>query len=722
MPATASEAFPNWYEVSQITSDELWLTTADLLSPPAVRDLARLVRIELGATDLINHNLGLEEVHNVGSTICADLERLARPWTLDGDPSIQLMGALLIATVSACVAFRAMHEGDIRTAREWVLRPIHRTGPDDGYDYVAPSRGSVFFRKEAAIPDGLIIPFVLDWAETLFVYERFRGPIGDAGSAVFEHLQPWLVSRLPNDPNLGHIAVAAAEWSCRREIDDDELQTVLLDLSRAGGLSPELEVALAVHLAETAERRGLNPALEAQHVLRDLAGRLTGTQMIRLTGLMAQGDPEAAVHSIKRISATIRMVMRDWRTTTSGLQTMGDRRGAHFKLVGTILEALLQAGRPDLVGDVLGAWLEVDPASTRRDLLYWFATESPGVGWAARQEIRLRADVPAVARYLEAFSQYTGASIGIADSDAFDFAAPTGRPGFPNADWDGEMNAAAVEVMAIPDLSKVISDASLPPQALVVIPYAGCPVQPLLIKHYGHAWPWSVSLSTPLPDRPIRRARVIVTGTDMGRIEGQGLQSILGLHGIDVQLIDDSGLGRTGFLDLYQDDWADLVWVIGHGEFDTESPESSRLLMPDGSSVAARALVAPPRTGSRRLLVLNVCEGGLAALTGGLPEIGLGAAAAGPGQAVIGHLWPILGWPDGPLFGRLLADGLTSGASFFEAYENAVRMLIAGAAVAIVAVDGQAGELDASLRRALEGRHGERMSELAVWGSAAFLE
>jgi hypothetical protein len=78
----------------------------------------------------------------------------------------------------------------------------------------------------------------------------------------------------------------------------------------------------------------------------------------------------------------------------------------------------------------------------------------------------------------------------------------------------------------------------------------------------------------------------------------------------------------------------------------------------------ATALEAPTESRDRRLLVLNVCDAALAALTGALPEVGIGPAAAAPAQAVIGHLWLVQGWPDSPLFGRRVADGLTTPGSF----------------------------------------------------------
>lgn len=722
MTPTVSEAFPNWYRASRTPTDATWAAEADLTNPEVVRDIGCMVRGDLGSPERIARDVALHEVLSLGTTICADIARFTRPWSTDPDVGRQLIGALLIAATSACVGFRAMHEGDIRTARDWVVRPIVRPEVDGWHEYMAPSRGSVFFQPEAALPDGLVVPFATEWAELLFVYERFHGPVGNAGTVVFEALEPWLVERLFAYPDLGHLALAAAEWSCRREIEDDRLQDAIHEFNRRGIDVPEVEVAAAVHLAEVARRRGSDPAAEGQGALETFRGRLNGTQVLRLTGLVAGGDPEATVRSIGAVCSTIESVMRDWRSTTSSLQTMGDRRGAHFKLVGNLLEALLQAGRPDMIGDLLGAWLEVGPAARRRDLLFCFSTETPGVGWAGRQEIHLRADLPAVCRYLQAFGQFTGMALHVADSDEIEFAAPTGRPGIPNSDWGGELERAALEVLSVGELQKVERDAALPPRALVVIPYAGCPVQAMLIKHHGFAWPWSVSLASPLPDRPVDHVRVVVTGTEMGHLEASGLRMLFDQSAISIELIDDPGLDRSDFLDLYHDTDSDVLWVIGHGEFDSHDPQSSCLLMPNGSSVEATALTAPNGAGRRRLLVLNVCDAAVAAVTGGLPEIGIGPAAAGPMQAVIGHLWPVLGWPDGALFGRLLADGLTAGNSFFGAYENAIRILVAGPSVVTSVLDGGAGDLDAELRSAVSARHGERMSELAFWSSAAFLE
>lgn len=333
----------------------------------------------------------------------------------------------------------------------------------------------------------------------------------------------------------------------------------------------------------------------------------------------------------------------------------------------------------------------------------------------------MRSDVGAVGTYLQVFGQFTGSVFGVRDSNLFEPTEPTGRPGIPNSEYDSEFSGAALDVLALPELHEVVRDATLPPGAMVVLPYVGCPVQALLVRNAGRAWPWSVSLARPLPDSDLKAVRIVVTGTDFGHLEGQGLRGLFAPIA-SCELIEDAGLGRTEFLELYNDDGPDVLWVIGHGEFDPGNPETSRLWMPDGSNVRAVDLQPPMRTSSRRLLVLNVCEGGLAAATGGLPEIGLGVAAAGPTQAVIGHLWPILGWPDGPLFGRLLADGLARGDPYFDAYENAVRMLVAGPSVVGPVLDGRAGELDERLAEAVSGRHGERMAELAFWSSAAFLE
>lgn len=94
----------------------------------------------------------------------------------------------------------------------------------------------------------------------------------------------------------------------------------------------------------------------------------------------------------------------------------------------------------------------------------------------------------------------------------------------------------------------------------------------------------------------------------------------------------------------------------------------------DRTAVTLEQLYGRSPEGQRRLLVLNVCDGGRFEESGMVPRIGLAPALASPWQATISHLWPVLNFPSAA-FGALLAHGLAQGMSFFSAYCEAMMLL-----------------------------------------------
>jgi hypothetical protein len=104
------------------------------------------------------------------------------------------------------------------------------------------------------------------------------------------------------------------------------------------------------------------------------------------------------------------------------------------------------------------------------------------------------------------------------------------------------------------------------------------------------------------------------------------------------------------FRNFYEDPRPDVLWVIGHGQFEAHEPSKTGLNLGPVDILAAStlAMFLIPKT-DRRLLVLNVCSGAEAQVTGGIARIGVAQELVGPHQAVIAHRWtaePL--WPSAP--------------------------------------------------------------------------
>jgi hypothetical protein len=133
-------------------------------------------------------------------------------------------------------------------------------------------------------------------------------------------------------------------------------------------------------------------------------------------------------------------------------------------------------------------------------------------------------------------------------------------------------------------------------------------------------------------------------------------------------------------LALYRDPNIDVLWVIGHGNQVAFAPDENSLQVlagDEGIPVTTLAGQSPARS-SRRLLVLNLCNG--AKPTGyasGLPRMSMAGLCASESQAVIAHLWPVEVFA-AYAFGLTLAGMLSSGHSYFSSYCRTVKSLQGG--------------------------------------------
>jgi len=175
------------------------------------------------------------------------------------------------------------------------------------------------------------------------------------------------------------------------------------------------------------------------------------------------------------------------------------------------------------------------------------------------------------------------------------------------------------------------------------------------------------------------------------------------------------------FLSTYEHSKYDVVWVVSHGEFDHWSPSRVKLqIARDRTAVSLEDLHRKaPESDSRRLLVLNVCDGARFEEIGMIPKIGLAPGLAGPAQATVSHLWPVMGFPSAA-FGAYLAHHLANGSPYFEAYKrtlSSVRKHATAIAAELEDLYGARFELMERL-----SMRDEDFSPIEFSGSAAFFQ
>jgi hypothetical protein len=291
------------------------------------------------------------------------------------------------------------------------------------------------------------------------------------------------------------------------------------------------------------------------------------------------------------------------------------------------------------------------------------------------------------------------------------------RPGVPVDDAAHAFEAAMARAYAIPEIRPDVLEGR---QALIAFPGQPHPLQAILRAERGASLPISSSLEAPRADRQPRRALLWAAGNDyFSGFETDAVAAILAGAGMEVDRQSGEGAGAEDFLAAYADPRFDVVWVAGHGDIDHWSDGSARLVAGEHCILGIDDLhAATPREGDRRLAVLNICDGGVSAVNGGIQKLGLAPMLASARQATVSHLWPV-----NPLvasaFGVLMATAIAGGAGFHEAFDRALAAIYAPIGDIAAAVGAAAPGQDLVAR--LDNLD-LNTSTILHWGSPCFFQ
>lgn len=208
---------------------------------------------------------------------------------------------------------------------------------------------------------------------------------------------------------------------------------------------------------------------------------------------------------------------------------------------------------------------------------------------------------------------------------------------------------------------------------LTVVPSFGDPIQALTARATGRCWPINVSFERPSRDRALRKALLINTGSFWAQREVESVS--LAFEGIiDCIMIHGQEVTRARFLGEFNNPAWDVIWIAGHAAFDANQPDATVLDLGNDERIAMRELPSVPSSASgRRLLFLNVCDGGYGGNFGSAEGIGLAYSLTGTSQAVIANHWTVDGryaeW-----FGYVLAEELRHLGAYFPAFANALKL------------------------------------------------
>lgn len=123
--------------------------------------------------------------------------------------------------------------------------------------------------------------------------------------------------------------------------------------------------------------------------------------------------------------------------------------------------------------------------------------------------------------------------------------------------------------------------------------------------------------------------------------EVEAIKYILSCEKVEFEIYEGTQCSKNLFLEKYSDPTFDMIWVISHGEFNTDNPPFSKLFIEKNESVTTWELQKyTPITTRRRYLILNACQSGTAGVRyNSMGFLGIGPSVTNEFQTVLGHLW-----------------------------------------------------------------------------------
>jgi hypothetical protein len=716
---TTRYAFPTLFVLSQDKTRPIWSAALRLDSDPLVIAVWDLVQDELEP----RFDPSLGGVVELAAAFLSDVLALKR-----GTAGAERLACdYLQLAVAVDVARNAVAQGQLGLAHDWIIHACVDALPYPDEVEFPPHRFLDLVSSPRPDLSSASEPLFFEWLGLLFYYSRVRGALrGHAEN--FLPIAATVVGMLLRHERHTEAVVIAEQMLCWAAVNNrDEAGEVAAAVERLyqQDLPPRLRKRVGMIFTTMAARWTGRPATEwAREVLRSHRSLLEGHEEVALLAASV-----ATVEDAESLKADLLEAIRAYRCSISPPSSrrallLRYTESRLFKILDPVIFLLSRSFRAGYIKELFGAWYDI-PVGEQRASSPVCCVPFHGDGtllFVDGDGVVVPQSADTGVRVVDATNRFLGTKITIAENPVLDEYVPP-NPGFPMEVCGPAFEAAVKELYLGEGKARDWLRAAVGRgDGLLVVSGAQHPLQPLFLAEAGIGWPLVASFQRPHPDRRVRRVGVWRGGSFYDEIEAQAIRLRLEQHGVDVDLIEIGGDAVESFRRSYCSHDYDVFWVIAHGHYDHWDPHRAyiQLSANAGDRIYLEELVTlPVPTGARRLLVLDICDGGTAATFAGAPRLGIGPVLAGPDQAAVSHLWPVFQLSLAA-FGAFLAVGLTKHQDFWSAFRYAVTRMNAPKAEIEEALRGDLpGECDLPERFHNRSVDSENVYH---WGSPVFYE
>lgn len=565
-------------------------------------------------------------------------------------------------------ASMAVNAGELHTAHNWILNAFSDDVSDEVERTFYCERVMDFFYSNSRWIAAHRISSLMDWFGIFYYYCSTR----DALFEVAEYLQVWafLTVRSPEviDRQYFWSLCALTAWCCRYEQPAaPDMAAMLEELIIPGDLPRRFQADMALVLNGPASQFSSKGARGwAEWILQNVPDQLTSHQLLNVLISTAESSDECLSILPKVLEACSRThndLYVSRRTRVNALMVIDQRSDTLSPYAYKFHRFAL---RSEFM-EIMCRWYGAPSGNCIVDgVLVILPNHSEGMAYLWDHPIFFRDERrPSAINDITTLTNET-LEIALTLQGARTKLSPPARKGQPNYAHGHAFEKQLADFYCLNDLkNEELSE----PAAIVSFPAYPHPVQALMRSRLGWTAPISSSLERPATDRSIQQVAIWYAGDDFySKMEADAISTVFKSACIKCTKFSGAEASASMFQAVYENPDFDVVWISGHGLYDHWDPSSHMLQVGEHIRLDAEEVSGwNTPGGNRRLLVLNVCDGGVAAVLGGIHKLGMAPMITSARQATVSHLWPVEPRV-ASAFGVLLAGNLALGMTFFESY------------------------------------------------------
>ena len=293
----------------------------------------------------------------------------------------------------------------------------------------------------------------------------------------------------------------------------------------------------------------------------------------------------------------------------------------------------------------------------------------------------------------------------------------TGKPtGYPESNMANDYEVKLLELYNFRKIEAGLENL----KSLCQFDFNSFPLQALMAKTINRTLPINLSLSKKTNFKKVENVLFWAGDSHTTEIEKDALKEVFNKANIVFEIHDEVSSSLSNFEKRINGSDPDVIWISSHGEFKHYEPNVSSIRLSDTESITIRDFELLVNKGDkRRLLFLNICEGGTHAQTGEFKNLGFPNLLTTYNQDIISHLW-MAEARFSYVFGVFIALGIANlGMNYFEAFEYSLLQVLSSKEQIIAEINSF--DLDLTdLKERIQNNEGTEWGNLITTGSPVY--